>query len=276
VVHVNAANCCATAASKIPRGHRERSRAMPVKPPVECHSEVLVLIQMAGMLSTEKPKSNRGGRRFGAGRKKSRDLRYDPSHARRPELSFKHPVHVMLRTDWRVPRLRQRKGYEAIRRVLLFCLGGDDFRVVHVSIQKNHIHLIVEAANKDALRRGMQRFAIRAARAINAALDREGKVFAFRYNAKQIRTASYARNAICYVLNNWRRHREEFYEGEADTLFDAYSSATSFAGWTGKQRVALPESFPPLPVSVPQTRLLKFDWEWHGLIDPWETPGPLR
>ena len=236
---------------------------------------------MAARVSTTKKR--RGGFRWGAGRKKSKELRFDPSHARRPELSFKHPVHVMLRTDWRVPRLRQRKGYEAIRRVLLFCLGGDDFRIVQLSVQKNHIHLIVEAANKDALRRGMQRFAIRAARAINAAFDREGKVFAFRYNAKQITTSSYARSALSYVLNNWRRHREDFYEGEQDTIFDAFSSARSFAGWTGgyaRKRVTEPPprdcDFQPLPVSPPRTRLLRFDWELHGLIDPWEMPGPLR
>jgi REP element-mobilizing transposase RayT len=152
------------------------------------------------MTATTSTSKRRGGFRFGAGRKKSRDLRFDPSHARRPELSFKHPVHVVLRTDWRVPRLRQRRGYEAIRRVLLHCLGGNDFRVIHISIQKNHLHLIVEAANKDALTRGMQRLAIRAARALNAGFNREGKVFAFRYSAKQIKTASYARNALSYVL----------------------------------------------------------------------------
>ena len=235
---------------------------------------------MAGVLSSENKK--RGGFRYGAGRKKSKELRFDPSHARRPELSFEHPVHVILRTDWRVPRLRQRRGYEAIRRVLLHCLGGDGFRVIHLSIQKNHIHLIVEAADKDALRRGMQRFAIRAARALNAAFEREGKVFPFRYTAKQIKSARYARNTISYVLNNWRRHREDFYENDADTLFDAFSSASSFTGWTGDyQRKAArhkpppDRDFEPLPVSAPRTRLLKGAWEWHGLIDPFEMPGPL-
>ena len=228
---------------------------------------------MSGVLSSTKKKH--GGFRPGAGRKKSKELRYDPSHAKRPELSFKHPVHVMLRTNWRVPRLRQRRGYEAIRRVLLYCLDGDGFRVIHISIQKNHIHLIVEATNKDALRRGMQSFVIRVARMINAAFDREGKVFQFRYQAKQIKTRLYARNAISYVLNNWRRHRCDFEEGETETRFDVFSSAASFAGWTGNQRVALPEGVLPLPVSAPQTQLLKFDWEWYGLIDPWEIPGPL-
>ena len=163
---------------------------------------------MAGVLprstistvNNDKPK--RGGARPNAGRKKSAAFRFDPSHAARSELSFKHPVHVMLRTLSSVPRLRQRAGYEAVRRTLAHFIDGDDFRVVHISIQRNHLHLIVEAANKQALRRGMQRFAIRAARALNEGFDRAGKVFAFRYQAKQITSASYARNAISYVLKN--------------------------------------------------------------------------
>lgn len=233
---------------------------------------------MSGVLSTEKrvAKGKHGGRRANAGRKKSRELRYDPSHAKRPELSYKIPVHAMLRTVWSVPRLRQREGYEAIRKTLLHCLEGENFRVVHISIQKNHIHMVVEAANKRSLHRGMQRFAIRAARAINEAFDREGKVFAFRYEAKQIKTARYARNAIAYVLNNWRRHEQDWFEGEQDALFDAFSSAASFVGWTRNQRGKPLDGVGPLPVSRPRSGLLKSDWQWHGLIDPWEIPGPLR
>jgi len=223
---------------------------------------------MAGVLSTEKPK--RGGKRANAGRKKSDDFKCDPSHAKRPELAFVHPVHVMLRTLPCVPRLRQRDGYEAIRAALLYFVDGATFRVVHISIQANHLHLIVEAAHKDALARGMQRFAIRAARALNAGFEREGKVFAFRYKAKQITTASYARNVIAYVLNNWRKHHaDRRCEGMP---FDRCSSAESFTGWTtgdpGKPDFGL-------PVSPPRTQLLGFDWQWFGLIDPFEVPGPI-
>jgi REP element-mobilizing transposase RayT len=228
---------------------------------------------MAGVLSkanNNKPK--RGGFRPGAGRKKTKEFRFDPSHARRPELSFKHPVHVMLRTLPSVPRLRQRAAYEAIRSALIHFLDGDDFRVVHISIQRNHLHMIVEAANKQALRRGMQRLAIRTARALNDGFDRFGKVFAFRYQAKQIKSADYARNAISYVLNNWRRHAQDRYTGEMSMPFDRFSSASSFAGWAkhGDQR-----SDEQLPVSQPRTKLLIFDWQWFGLIDPFEVPGPL-
>jgi REP element-mobilizing transposase RayT len=222
---------------------------------------------------TSAPTGGRGGWRPNAGRKRSKELAYDPSHAKRPALSFEHPVHVMLRTLASVPRLRQRDGYEAIRRALLVFVGAASFRVVHISIQRNHLHLIVEAAHKDALRRGMQRFAIRAARALNERFERSGKVFAFRYKAKQIKTADYARNAISYVLNNWRRHREDRYAGRTSMPFDQYSSAWAFAGWSARTRYRPPDC--GLPVSAPRTQLLVFDWEWYGQIDPFETPGPL-
>jgi REP element-mobilizing transposase RayT len=217
--------------------------------------------------------ASRGGRRPGAGRKRAVHNKYDPSHATRPALSARHPVHVMLRTLASVPRLRQRDGFDAIRAVLLFFIGGVDFRVVHISIQRNHLHLVVEAANKDALRRGMQRFAIRAARELNARFAREGKVFAFRYQAKAVKSADYARNVLSYVLNSWRRHREDRYTGETSMPFDRFSSAGSFGGWMLRGGLKPPE--PMLPVSPAQTKLLTFEWEWFGLIDPFETPGPL-
>jgi REP element-mobilizing transposase RayT len=229
---------------------------------------------MSGGLASresQRKSSRHGGARPNAGRKRSKELRFDPSHTTRPALSIEHPVHVMLRTLPSVPRLRQRDGYEAIRMALLRFVDGAEFRVVHISIQRNHLHLIVEAAHKEALRGGMQSFAIRAARALNAGFERSGKVFAFRYKAKQIRTADYARNVISYVLNNWRRHREDRHR--VSMPFDEFSSASAFTGWSARTRYRSPDQ--GLPVSVPRTRLLVFDWEWYGLIDPFEIPGPL-
>ena len=101
------------------------------------------------------------------------------------------------------------------------------------------------------------------------------RVIKFRYKAKQIRSREYARNAIAYVLNNWRRHREDFYDlGSKRATLDEYSSAVSFDGWT-RGRFAIPAGYQPLPVSLPRTSLLRSDWQWYGLIDPWEIPNVL-
>jgi len=221
-------------------------------------------------------KRPRGGKRDGAGRKRNGRGR-DHAHAPRPALSSRHPVHVVLRTLDCVPRLRDREGYSAIRRVLTRYLGRDDFRVVHLSLQHNHIHLLVEAQDQYVLARAMQSFAINAARAINRSNRAYGKVFAYRYHATQITTARHARHALAYVLNNWRRHREDAANLAAiNAWIDPYASGISFTGWIYGTRFQCPKGYTPLPVSAARTDLLRCDWKRYGLIDPSEQPGPFR
>jgi REP element-mobilizing transposase RayT len=220
------------------------------------------------------PKSNmaRGGKREGAGRKAIGRRRHDAPHRTRPALSANHPVHVVLRSKRQIS-FRQRRTYHVLRGVLCAFLGRDDFRIVHISIQDNHLHLIVEAQDKGALAAGMKSFAIRAARALNRDDGGCGKVFAYRYYASQVTTARYARHALAYVLNNWRRHRKDFECGAARAAsLDPYSSGASFTGWTVE--LAMP-GYAPLPVSPPATRLLQSHWLRYGRIDPFERPGPL-
>ena len=167
--------------------------------------------------------------------------------------------------------------YRAIRGVLARYLEERDFRIVHISIQGNHLHILLEATSKRALSRGMQGLAISCARALNHALGRTGKVFEYRYHATQITTARQARNTLAYILNNWRRHREDLFNtATMKAAIDPYSSGISFAGWAGAPRFATPDGYEPLPVSRATTRLLADEWRWHGAIDPFECPGPLR
>jgi len=97
-----------------------------------------------------------GGRRPGAGR--PRKPGSIPRNVRRPELSRHHPVHVTLRVGKEVGRLRRAAGYAAIRRAVATCIGRRDFRIVHTSIQSNHLHLLVEANDNRALANGMRGF----------------------------------------------------------------------------------------------------------------------
>jgi hypothetical protein len=147
-------------------------------------------------------------------------------------------VHVVLRSNRKLS-WREGRTYRVLRRVLGFYLGNPDFRICHISIQRRYLHLIVEAVNRRALTLGMQSFAIRAARALNADWGSCGDVFPDRYHSSQIRSARYARDALAYVLNNWRRHREDFANGRMLTAYlDEYSSALSFDGCDDDVRAA--------------------------------------
>ena len=211
-----------------------------------------------------------GGKRDRAGRKQVKPRKSEP-HRVRPALSASHPVHVVLRVVREVGRLRRRSAYKAIRRAMQVVLARADFRIVHLSIQATHVHLLVEASDERGLARGMQAFEISAARRLNAAAKRRGTVFVDRYHPEVIDNPRQAHHCLGYVLNNWRKH------GEDRTVawrLDPYSSAISFRGWTEQPlHWEPPEAYARLPVSVPETWLLYDAWRRHGRIAITRVPG---
>jgi len=219
-------------------------------------------------------KGPHGGRRPGAGRPRSRH-RHDPSHVTRPVHKARHPSHITLRVVAEVGRLRRREMFQAIRGVLRTMgespLPHADLRVIHLSIQGNHIHLIVEAGDKDVLAAGARRLEILAAKPINKRLGRTGKVFAFRYHRVDITTPRQMRSTLAYVLNNWRRHREDVTTpGAENAVIDPYSTAWAFDGWCDLDEVPAWER---LPSAEPSTWLLRVGWRRHGALRVREVPG---
>ena len=171
-----------------------------------------------------------------------------------------------------VGRMRRREAYHAVREALLVVAPREDFRVVHLSIQGNHIHLICEAASRAALSsgiRGIRALKISAARRLNGKLGREGAVFSDRYHVEPLGTPRQVRNCISYCLN-WRRHDEDRH---ATWPIDLYSSAISFAGWQERPAMDVPATYLPLPVSAPRTWLLAVGWRKSGSISCRENPA---
>lgn len=165
-------------------------------------------------------------------------------------------------------------GYHAVRRGLAAVIARDGFRIVHVSVQRNHVHLLVEAVDKWALSNGLRAFMIATARSLNRALERRGVVFATRYHATPLATPRQVRNALAYVMNNWRHHGED-QRGAAQrrAAIDPYSTGILFDGWRdAPARFALPGNYEPLPVAGARTWLLTAGWRRHPLIGLREVP----
>jgi putative transposase len=210
-----------------------------------------------------------GGRRPGAGRKRTAPRRRVP-HTRRPDLNPRHPIHVTLRVLGSVGKLRRRDAFKVVRSVMVDMLGRDDLRIIDLSIQSNHLHLICEAANRDALSAGMKSFKIATARRLNKILGREGSVFADRYHAEILTCPRQVRAAIAYVLNNWRRHGAD---RRAARVVDEFSTGMWFPGWK-EARIDVPAGLELLPRGKPRTWLLAVGWQKASPISLFEIPGP--
>jgi REP element-mobilizing transposase RayT len=211
-----------------------------------------------------------GGERDGAGRPKKPGAKL--RHVSRLPVASRYPAHVTLRALPGVPNLHRTTVYAVIERALRESAAArDDFRTVHFCVQSNHLHLIVEARSADALSRGMQGLAIRIARGVNRAAGRKGKLWADRFHARTLRSPSEVRAALCYVLQNTRRHATTECEMVDANWVDPRSSGPWFDGWR-----SLPEGFErrrdAAPTAEPQTWLLSEGWRRCGLIRVDEVP----
>ncbi|MEZ4368528.1 MAG: hypothetical protein R2939_19950 [Kofleriaceae bacterium] len=140
------------------------------------------------------------------------------------------------------------------------------------SIQRDHLHFLVEADSARALGNGMRGLLIALAHRLNRRRGQRGRAFVDRYHATVLRTPRHVRAALHYVLNNWRKHREASAPGFAGTRCDPYSSATMFAPWAGEV-VRVPR-LGLLPVARPQSWLLEHGWRRAGPPLPWHrAPG---
>jgi putative transposase len=163
-----------------------------------------------------------GGARRGAGRKRRSERKNVPHRTRR---RFRNgALHVTVRVRREVWNLRTHRCFRVLRRAFQRGCARFGFRLIHFSVQGNHMHFVVEAPDERALTRAMKGLEVRMARALNKVMDRNGPVFSDRYHALLLSSPRQAAYAIRYVLDNWVRHAVR--EGQpAPSGTDPYCSA---------------------------------------------------
>ncbi len=145
------------------------------------------------------------------------------------------------------------------------------FRVVHYSVQHNHVHLLIEADDADKLGCGMKSLGARFARSVNRVFGRSGPVLKERYHMRALKTPKEVWHALAHVLLNARKHFRERHGRKPPVRFDGLSSTVWFDGW--KRRW---DPGPPVrlsEVSPARSWLLSAGWRRHRLISPEEVPG---
>ena len=208
----------------------------------------------------------RGGVRKGAGRKKA--LRPSTPHRARKALSRHVPAHITIRAARGLPSLREQVMARSIGHVIRTMRAvREDFRIVEFSIQSNHVHLIVEADDDQALSSAIRSFEARVSKVLNHHVLRRkrGNVWGDRYFRVDLTSPRHARHALAYVLQNGQHHGV-VRPGEKDPM--------SSARWSNRYvtRAELP---PETSLTSPsRTHMLNVLWErtWRGAIFPTEVP----
>ena len=226
------------------------------------------------------------GRRATKRRTQEPSPRPNVPHRSRPAQPAAYPVHITLRS--RLAPLRSQFLFPSVRLALTRAARRDPdrFRITHYSVQRDHVHLIVEATNKRTLSSGIRSIAIRIARYVNDLLSRRGPPWADRFHSRTLTSPREVRNAIVYVLANFRKHTQH----DLRPGLDPYSSAGAFDGWREWQ----PQLGTPPPFAERKARfeddantslsidaagfgartwLARVGWRMHSLISISETPA---
>jgi REP element-mobilizing transposase RayT len=198
-------------------------------------------------------------------------------HRKRPEIGPTTPIHVAIRVRKGTIKLRPKRIFRIVRTALVAASRKIFFRLIEYSVQRNHLHLIVEADDKFALSRAMRSLSIRIAKRINQVMGARGVRIVDRYFMRVLKTPLDVRTALQYVLNNYRRHEAQFGRCCADGWIDPCSSAIWFRDWAIEPRPAR-DRCPDLPrgTVIPCSEMLRHDWKLWGRIDPSFVPGPFR
>ena len=229
-------------------------------------------------LALDLRRTRRGGVRQGAGRKPAAGREGFVKHVARPAHDAETPVHVVARVVRGVPYLRSQRMFAAVR-VMIARASEKGLRVLHFSVQANHLHLIVEADEREALARGIQRLLSRIALALNGIARRRGKVWRDRYFRQDLTSPQQVRNALVYVLFNVRKHAQDSDEEVAlwrDSV-DPYSSTAWLDGWSEESRPLAGglASFGPPIVAAPQSWLFRDGWKRRGPIRLTDRPRSI-
>jgi len=196
--------------------------------------------------------AGRGGiGRAGAGWKRTSNRM--PHRSR--ESSRNGVFHVTARIRRGLPSLRAPRVVQRIEESFRRGCAKEDFRVVHYSLQRDHLHLVVEASDTRSLGRGVRSLLIRVARAANAVWRRRGLVIDERYHHRRLSSPREVYNAIRYVLRSAHKHG-------SDALLSGEIDPAASGRWFWGVRDD------PLAVALPRFWLLRAGWRRHGSIDP--------
>ena len=151
----------------------------------------------------------------GAGRPAINDIGI--RHIKRPKISRLTTLHLTIKVRSNKADIKSKKIlkalHHAIKRARLKKL-----RVIHYTLEYNHLHLLIECADHKVLHQGMQALGISLSKAINRLKQLKGSVYKHRYHFRKLGPGRELKNALQYIFNNGKKHKR------TTSIIDPYNS----------------------------------------------------
>lgn len=127
-------------------------------------------------------------------------------HVRRLRLKKASSLHLTIKVRENKADIQSKRILKALHHAIKRArLKG--LKVVHYTLEYNHLHLLVESVDNKTLHKGMQSFGITIAKAINKIKRTKGSVYKNRYHLKLISSPRQLRNVLHYIFNNGVKHK---------------------------------------------------------------------
>lgn len=128
-------------------------------------------------------------------------------HIARDEIKKLTPLHLTIKIEKDKAGLKNKfilkSLHSSIKKARKIGL-----KIIHYTLEYDHVHLLVETDNKTALARGMQSFGISFSKSINKIKKAQGKVFKTRYHYRKLKTPAEVKNVFNYIFGNSLKHKK--------------------------------------------------------------------
>ena len=167
---------------------------------------------MAKQLSLNLNRGSWGGRRSNSGRRRIQSKGI--AHRTREKVNSKQPLHINLKYKIQI----KNKAFLKILKRAILNSRRKGLRILHFSVQSNHIHFIIEAVDNKILESGMRSLTVTLTRGLN-----QGQIQLQRYHLHVLKTLTETKRAIQYVIFNEQKHKKA-----KSAKVDDYSSLFKF------------------------------------------------
>jgi REP element-mobilizing transposase RayT len=138
-------------------------------------------------------------------------------HRERPKLNKLSSLHLTIKIKKIKADLKNKSILKVLKRAICNA-RKKGLRVIHFSLEYDHVHLLIESPNNFNLGRGMQSLGVTLVRGINVYKKSSGRVYKHRYHFRKIQSSRELKIVMNYIFNNGVKH------GTAKNVVNHYNS----------------------------------------------------